>query len=116
MHLTCRCCTIEDLRQPILMKELANEMNNPMSEFDQDSLHFHGHLLTGKYKHFCNEFDGLPIDETCIEFAYCLCFQSTKEVKDLQYKQHLVVERLNGKNIEGVATDLHQRQNNASES
>lgn len=31
--------------------------------------------LTGKYKHYCLEFDGLAIDETCEEFKYCLCFK-----------------------------------------
>jgi len=30
--------------------------------------------LKGKYKHFCLEYDGLAIDETCEEFKYCLCF------------------------------------------
>lgn len=44
-----------------------------MNEFEQDCMHFHGKILTGKYKHFCPDFDYLPIDETCMEFEYCLC-------------------------------------------
>lgn len=33
--------------------------------------------LTGRFKHFCLEYDGLAIDETCPEFEQCLCW--TKE-------------------------------------
>lgn len=33
-------------------------------------------LLTGKYKHYCLEYDGLAIDETCVEFENCLCFDN----------------------------------------
>ena len=31
--------------------------------------------LTGKFKHFCLEWDGMAIDETCPEFESCLCFK-----------------------------------------
>lgn len=44
-----------------------------MTEFDEECMKFYGKTLTGKYKHFCAEFDYLPIDETCTEFEYCLC-------------------------------------------
>ena len=89
--LSCKCCIIQDFRQEYKEKLMEQEINT----FDQDSESFHGRVLSGKYKHYCNEFDGLPIDEPCIEFAYCLCFESSKELKDLQYKQHLEVERIN---------------------
>jgi hypothetical protein len=29
-------------------------------------------VLTGKYSHFCMDWDGLPIDETCDEWP-CVC-------------------------------------------
>jgi len=48
---------------------------NFMTEFEQDCLPFWGKVLTGKYRHYCDEFDGLPIDETCFEFQFCLCFE-----------------------------------------
>ena len=38
-----------------------------MTELDEDSIKIYGKPLTGKYKHFCNEFDYLPIDEHCFE-------------------------------------------------
>jgi hypothetical protein len=37
-------------------------------------MHFWGKVLTGKYRHFCTEYDYLPIDETVGEFAHCRCF------------------------------------------
>ena len=33
--------------------------------------------LQGIFKHYCHsEFDGLPIDEHCLEFRYCSCFRA----------------------------------------
>ena len=43
--------------------------------FFRDCLHWHGRELTGKYRHWCREWDELPIDETCTEFKFCTCFQ-----------------------------------------
>jgi hypothetical protein len=51
-----------------------------MTEFEEDCLHFHGKILTGKYKHFCHDFDLLPLDETCSEFEYCHCFDDVGEL------------------------------------
>jgi hypothetical protein len=45
-----------------------------LSEFDRDSLRFHKRILTGSKKHFCPEWDFMPIDETCKEFECCLCY------------------------------------------
>lgn len=38
-----------------------------------DCKHWHAKVLTGKYGHWCPEFDFLPIDETCDEFKFCVC-------------------------------------------
>lgn len=37
-----------------------------------DSLHWRGEVLTGKYAHWCDDWDYLPIDETCPEWP-CGC-------------------------------------------
>jgi hypothetical protein len=37
-----------------------------------DCLHYRGEVLTGTYSHWCAEWDGLPIDETCYEWP-CDC-------------------------------------------
>jgi hypothetical protein len=31
------------------------------------------HRLQGTFKHYCHDFDGLAIDETCYEFRCCTC-------------------------------------------
>ena len=41
-------------------------------------------VLNGKYKHFCYEWDGLEIDETCPEFAYCTCFDEEAQIKEIK--------------------------------
>ncbi len=44
-----------------------------MTEWEADCLRWHKRVLTGKFCHWCDE---LPIDETCAEFAVCLCFDT----------------------------------------
>ena len=41
---------------------------------------YYGEVLTGKYRHFCNDWDDLPIDETCPEFDGCTCWGTRREV------------------------------------
>ena len=52
-----------------------------LSEFDKESTKFYGQPLHGKYKHFCADFDYLPIDENCYEFKYCTCFKTLQHDK-----------------------------------
>lgn len=48
--------------------------------------------LTGKYKHYCYDWDELEIDETCPEFMVCTCYHGTSapliaaEIKSIQDK------------------------------
>jgi hypothetical protein len=44
-------------------------------------MYWRGVVLTGKYAHWCDEWDGLPIDETCEEWP-CGC--GIKEHVDAQ--------------------------------
>ena len=46
----------------------------PLTDFDRESLKWRGVVLTGKYRHWCAEWDELPTDETCPEFEVCHCF------------------------------------------
>ncbi len=42
--------------------------------------------LTGKLRHFCQEWDGLEIDETCPEIVACTCTfsdYSRKQVRQI---------------------------------
>jgi hypothetical protein len=42
-------------------------------EWKQDCLDWHGRELSGQHSHYCEDFDYMPIDETCKEFAACRC-------------------------------------------
>lgn len=53
-------------------------------EWVHDCLQWRGALLEGKYKHWCMDWDGLPIDETCVEFTCCVCFDESDEVVALK--------------------------------
>lgn len=49
--------------------------------WEAECMNFHGEILTGEFCHYCDEWDDLPIDETCEEFAACTC-----EYKDWDLK------------------------------
>lgn len=43
------------------------------AEWERDCKRWHGRILTGRYKHWCPDWDELPIDETCSEMECCTC-------------------------------------------
>lgn len=45
------------------------------SEWRYDSMKWRGVVLTGHHIHYCQEYDGLPVDETCPEWP-CGCCQN----------------------------------------
>lgn len=45
----------------------------PDPQWEKDCLKWGGKVLTGKWGHYCYDWDDLPIDETCEEFNYCFC-------------------------------------------
>lgn len=47
------------------------------AEWLVDCKRYRGHTLTGHYRHWCMDWDGLPVDETCIEWP-CGCFDQDK--------------------------------------
>lgn len=44
-------------------------------EWQSDCLKWRGRLLRGEKSHWCYDWDGLPVDETCREWP-CGCFDS----------------------------------------
>ena len=52
-----------------------------MTDLDQDAIDIYGEPLKGKYKHYCCEFDYLPVDEHCFEFKFCDCFEPSDEIQ-----------------------------------
>ncbi len=53
-------------------------MPSPDAEWEEDCLRWRGEVLTGKYSHWCWEWDGLLIDETCGERP-CGCEEDLKK-------------------------------------
>lgn len=53
----------------------------------EDCTQWRGRLLTGKYRHWCYDWDELPIDETCENEWPCACaneliaYYAAKEAK-----------------------------------
>ena len=52
--------------------------NTSSAEWMQDCMHWWGRVLTGRFAHWCNDWDDLPIDDTCDEFACCTCYEDTE--------------------------------------
>ncbi len=40
--------------------------------WERDCMHWRGRVLTGRYSHWCPDWDELPVDETCPEWP-CDC-------------------------------------------
>lgn len=59
---------------------------------EDDQLETIFNSLTGKYKHYCFEFDGLPVDETMEEFVYCNCVHLTQEVINIKEEMEKIVK------------------------
>jgi len=50
-----------------------------MTEFEEDQIRYYGKIvLYGEKKHWCPEWDFLPIDDTCPEFQSCICYSEDK--------------------------------------
>lgn len=45
-----------------------------MGDWEKDCLKWRGRVLTGKFKHWCYEWDELPVDETTPEWP-CNCYK-----------------------------------------
>lgn len=45
----------------------------------EDCLRFRGHGLFGEYSHWCWDWDGLPVDETCKEWP-CACKEDLEQM------------------------------------
>lgn len=43
-----------------------------------------GRILLGRFGHFCNDWDGLTMDENCDEWATCTCSLQGREAVGLE--------------------------------
>lgn len=56
----------------------SNGDTHSARQWEKDCKREHGRVLVGGHKHYCYDWDGLPIDETCKEWESCLCFVAKK--------------------------------------
>lgn len=61
---------------------------------EDDKLEAMFNSLTGKYKHYCYEWDFLPVDETMVEFAFCDCHPVTQEILTIKEELKVIIEEL----------------------
>ena len=61
---------------PPLAAKMA-EPTQPSQDWVDDCMRWRGKVLTGKFAHWCHEWDGLPVDETTPEW-HCSCYHGTK--------------------------------------
>lgn len=52
---------------------LLERIEAAKTDWEKDSLRWHGRVLTGNKCHWCPDWDYLAIDETCREFEVCTC-------------------------------------------
>lgn len=43
------------------------------TSFEKECIREHGSILIGRFRHYCYDWDELPVDETCEEFEACCC-------------------------------------------
>lgn len=71
----------EAIRLAIAASPLAKERDMDPAELSKIMEERHMKILTGKFKHYCWEWDGMAIDETCAEFEVCSCFDALHPTK-----------------------------------
>ncbi len=59
----------------------------PHQEWIDDCEKWRGRLLEGKWAHWCADWDGLPIDETCPEWP-CACATSAEFIASCEAAGH----------------------------
>ena len=52
---------------------MSDAKNQPHPDWVEDCQRWWGKLLTGTHRHWCPDWDYLPIDNTCPEFEACTC-------------------------------------------
>lgn len=57
-----------------------------ITDWEIDCLTWRGEVLTGEFSHWCYDWDGLPIDETCGEWP-CACYCREHKKMDCECRE-----------------------------
>lgn len=49
-------------------------------EWNEDAIRWRGSIMTGLHAHWCVDWDGLPIDETSLEYP-CACIEDHEVIR-----------------------------------
>lgn len=90
------------MTEPTGEDDIATESQDDRdkAEWEADCKRWRGKVLTGFYAHWCCEWDGLPIDETCIEWPCCsfeptgLTDEQKAHAREVSKQAHDEFERL----------------------
>ena len=56
------------------MTDTVGIIYDPRAEWESECMKWRGRVLVGEKRHYCFDWDGLPVDETTEEFDCCHCF------------------------------------------
>lgn len=60
-------------------------MSKPSREFIREFERNHGKTIQiGEHWHYCYDWDGMPIDEHCLEYDGCHCYDNDKKLKSAE--------------------------------
>jgi hypothetical protein len=84
---------------------VINEYLKDNPQWIEDCNRFLGGVLQGRFSHWCWEWDGLPVDETCIlEFDCCDCWKGTEYEEEF-----LLAKQKNRPQIEKFREEWYKR-------
>ena len=78
-----------------------------LTDWQEDCLTYRGEVLSGVVAHFCFDWDGLPIDETCIEWP-CGCRFSRWRMAIASVRSWFVHRQFN-RDCAGVVPDSKEK-------
>lgn len=61
----------------------------------RDCMRWHGRVLTGKFAHWCEDWDGWPMDADMIEFATCSCYSGNHAAEKLRAERRRELDEIN---------------------
>lgn len=67
------------------MTDEHSSENVAEDEWPSECRRWYGRELTGRWAHYCAEWDDMPLDETCEEFLACRCYGQDTDVSAITF-------------------------------
>lgn len=59
------------------VRQIEKTFKDIAADWVKDCVYWRGRILRGPDAHWCNDWDGLPIDATTPEYGCCSCYKKT---------------------------------------